>query len=199
VAVVGGGIGGLTAAVALLRAGLDVRVYEPARLVWMDALEGLPVTTLDLGPAFRQRFRQPYIVMHRGDLLSVLLQAYDESDGTAGRIRISVPKLDMGEAAATTLALVVHELATNSLKYGALSVETGTLDLACPTLTEAEVVLVWTERGGPPVEQPSAPAGFGSDLIRRSMAHQFGGGIVVDWSPEGVIVTLRMQRDRLAA
>ncbi len=134
-----------------------------------------------------------------GDLLSVLLQAYDESDGTAGRIRISVPKLDMGEAAATTLALVVHELATNSLKYGALSVETGTLDLACPTLTEAEVVLVWTERGGPPVEQPSAPAGFGSDLIRRSMAHQFGGGIVVDWSPEGVIVTLRMQRDRLAA
>ena len=40
------------------------------------------------------------------------------TDGTTGRIRISVPKLDMGEAAATTLALVVHELATNSLKYG---------------------------------------------------------------------------------
>ncbi|MFC7475719.1 sensor histidine kinase [Dankookia sp. GCM10030260] len=134
-----------------------------------------------------------------GDLLSVLLQAYDETDGTAGRIRISVPKLDMGEAAATTLALVVHELATNSLKYGALSVERGTLDLSCPTLTEAEVVLVWTERGGPPVVAPSAPAGFGSDLIRRGMVHQFGGGIEVDWSPEGVIVTLRMQRDRLTA
>lgn len=134
-----------------------------------------------------------------GDLLSVLLQAYDDTDGSSGRIRIAVPKLDMGEAAATTLALVVHELATNSLKYGALSVEAGTLDLACPTLTEAEVVLVWTERGGPPVVAPSAPEGFGSDLIRRSMAHQFGGGISVDWSAEGVIVTLRMQRDRLTA
>jgi two-component sensor histidine kinase len=133
-----------------------------------------------------------------GDLLSVLLQAYDESDGSTGRIRVAVPKLDMGEAAATTLALVVHELATNSLKYGALSVDRGTLDLSCAAPTEAEVVLVWTERGGPPVEAPSAPEGFGSDLIRRSMAHQFGGGIEVDWSPEGVIVTLRMQRDRLA-
>ncbi|MFZ4410414.1 MAG: sensor histidine kinase [Paracraurococcus sp.] len=133
-----------------------------------------------------------------GDLLTVLLQPYDESDGSVGRIRVSVPRLEVGESAATTLALVVHELATNSLKYGALSVEAGSLDLACTTPDEAEVVLVWTERGGPPVEAPAAPAGFGSDLIRRGMAHQFGGGISFDWSREGVIVTLRMQRDRLA-
>ncbi len=133
-----------------------------------------------------------------GDLLSVLLRPYDESDGTVGRIRVSVPRLEVGEAAATTLALVVHELATNSLKYGALSVDAGTLDLACTTSDEVEVVLVWTERGGPPVEAPAATAGFGSNLIRRGMAHQFGGGISFNWSKAGVIVTLRMQRDRLA-
>jgi two-component sensor histidine kinase len=61
------------------------------------------------------------------------------------------------------------------------------------------VVLVWTERGGPPVVEPSAPAGYGSELIRRSMAHQLGGSIAFDWSMEGLIVTLRMRRNRLAA
>jgi two-component sensor histidine kinase len=133
-----------------------------------------------------------------GDLLSVLLQAYDETDGSSGRIRVSVPRIDIGEAAATTLALVVHELATNSLKYGALSAESGTLDLGC-TVRGEEVVLVWTERGGPPVVEPAAPAGYGSELIRRSMALQLGGSIAFDWSAEGLIVTLRIRRNRLAA
>jgi 2-polyprenyl-6-methoxyphenol hydroxylase-like FAD-dependent oxidoreductase len=110
--IVGGGIGGLTAAVALSRAGRPVHVVEkakdfgeigaglqlapnalhvldrlgllgevgkhavyPSRLVWMDAIRGTPITTVDLGPAFRRRYGQPYVVMHRGDLLGVLLEA----------------------------------------------------------------------------------------------------------------------------
>jgi two-component sensor histidine kinase len=133
-----------------------------------------------------------------GDLLTVLLQAYDDTDGTMGRIRIAVPRMDIGEAAATTLALVVHELATNSLKYGALSTECGTLDVRC-AVPDGDVVVVWTEQGGPPVIEPSAPAGFGSELIRRSMARQLGGSIAFDWAAEGLIVTLRMRRDRLVA
>ena len=60
------------------------------------------------------------------------------------------------------------------------------------------MVLVWTERGGPAVVEPSAPAGYGSELIRPSMAHQLG-GIVFDWSAEGLLVMLRMRRNRLAA
>ena len=62
----------------------------------------------------------------------------------------------MGKKAATTLALVMQELATNSLKYGALSSETGTIDVSCPSLDD-EVVIVWTERGGPPVTPPKGP------------------------------------------
>lgn len=131
------------------------------------------------------------------DLLAVLLQAYDETDGSSGRIRVAVPRMEIGEAAATTLALVMHELATNSLKYGALSSERGTLDVGCVT-AEGDVVLTWTERGGPPVVAPAAGAGYGSELIRRSMAQQMRGGIEFDWSPEGLIVTLRMLRDRLS-
>jgi two-component sensor histidine kinase len=133
-----------------------------------------------------------------GDLLTVLLQAYDESDGASGRIRVSVPRMDIGEGAATTLALVVHELATNSLKYGALSAACGMLDVGC-TVRDDAVVVVWTERGGPAVVEPAATAGFGSELIRRSVERQLAGTIGFDWSADGLIVTLSMQRDRLAA
>ncbi|WP_376100742.1 sensor histidine kinase (plasmid) [Roseomonas sp. CCTCC AB2023176] len=146
----------------------------------------------------RPRGGRPVEAALLGDLLAVLLQAYDDTDRSSGRIRVSVPRMDIGEAAATTLALVVHELATNSLKYGALSVECGTLDLGCAAPGEY-VVLVWTERGGPPVVEPSAPAGYGSELIRRSMERQLGGSIDYNWSAEGLIVTLRMRRNLLAA
>src|SRR6202790_1951513 len=66
-----------------------------------------------------------------GDLLTVLLAPYDDTAAFSGRVRVSVPRMGVGEQAATTLALVVHELATNSLKYGALSSPAGTLDISC--------------------------------------------------------------------
>jgi two-component sensor histidine kinase len=131
-----------------------------------------------------------------GDLISILLAPYDEK-GASVRIRISVPKMNVGETSSTTLALVIHELATNAAKYGALSVATGTLDVSC-TVHDDEVSLMWTERGGPPVVVTAMPQGFGSKLVHRTMAAQFGGAILFDWSPEGVIVTLRMSMARLA-
>jgi two-component sensor histidine kinase len=63
---------------------------------------------------------------------------------------------------------------------------------------EDEVVVMWTERGGPPVTAPSVPEGFGSKLVHRTVAAQLGGAIAFDWSPEGVVVTLRMSKGRLA-
>ncbi len=131
-----------------------------------------------------------------GDLLTVLLAPYDDLGAFSGRIRVAVPRMGVGEATATTLALVVHELATNSLKYGAFSCETGTIDISCLS-EDPDVVLIWAERGGPPVVEP-AKRGFGSKLITRGMSAQLGGSIVYDWSPGGVIVTLRMRRDRLS-
>lgn len=132
-----------------------------------------------------------------GDLLTVLLAPYEDAGAFHPRIRVSVPKMGVGEGASTTLALVIHELATNSLKYGALSAANGTLDVSC-TAQVGEVVLVWTERGGPSVVAPVAPGGFGSDLVQRSMSRQLGGSIAFDWSKEGAIVTLRMHKNRLA-
>ena len=66
-----------------------------------------------------------------GDLLSVLLAPYDDMGAFSGRIRVSVPRMAVGEVAATTLSMVLHELATNSVKHGALSSPTGLLDVSC--------------------------------------------------------------------
>ena len=57
-------------------------------------------------------------------------------------------------------AAAVHELATNSLTYGALWSPTGTLDIACSS-EETDAVVVWTERGGPPVAEPAGVGGYG--------------------------------------
>ena len=126
----------------------------------------------------------------------MLLAPYDEK-GASVRIRVSVPKMNVGESSSTTLALVIHELATNSAKYGSLSVASGTLDVSCNGHDD-EVAIVWTERGGPSISAPAALEGFGSKLIHRSMAAQLGGTIAFDWSEEGVVVTLRMSKGRIA-
>ncbi|MFL6305090.1 MAG: sensor histidine kinase [Candidatus Sulfotelmatobacter sp.] len=131
-----------------------------------------------------------------GDLISVLLAPYDEKEASV-RIRVSVPKLNVGEGSSTTLALVIHELATNSAKYGALSIASGTLDVSC-NASDDDVVVTWTERGGPPIGAPVKLQGFGSKLVHRSMAAQLGGTIAFDWSKEGVVVILRMSKNRLA-
>jgi two-component sensor histidine kinase len=131
-----------------------------------------------------------------GDLLSVLLAPYDDMGAFKGRIRVAVERMGVGEAAATALAMVIHELATNSMKYGALSVPTGTLDLSSNTDGDI-IVLTWMERGGPTVETPDSVEGFGSKLVRRSIAGQLGGAIDYEWSKDGLIVTLRVDRCRI--
>lgn len=132
-----------------------------------------------------------------GDLLTTLLAPYDEAEAAGERIRVSVPDVHVGDAAITTLALVVHELATNSIKYGALSAARGRVEVSCPT-HDAEVVLVWAEQDGPPVAAPTGPGGFGSKLVTRSMASQLGGSIALDWRTEGLVATLRMSKAHLA-
>jgi two-component sensor histidine kinase len=132
-----------------------------------------------------------------GDLISVILAPYDDMGAFSGRIRVAVERMGVGEGTATSLALILHELATNSLKYGALSVPSGTLDLTT-TSTGDSINLIWLERGGPQVERPKGPSGFGSKLVERSATRQLGGSIDYDWSEGGLIATLKMNRARLS-
>lgn len=132
-----------------------------------------------------------------GDLLAVLLAPYDETTAFSGRIRVAVTRMGVGERTASTLAMVVHELATNSVKYGALSCATGLLDISSPTDGD-HLCLIWAETGGPPITEKPELKGFGSRLIARSVAGQLDGELVYDWQESGLVVTVRMHQARLA-
>ncbi len=135
-----------------------------------------------------------------GDLLAVLLSPYEDADAFSPRVRISVPRISVGATSATALALIIHELATNSLKYGALSSKTGVLDVSCLAHDkESELVIEWTERGGPAVRPASNPKGFGAKMMERTMSGQLGGSIAFEWGQEGGVATLRLNKERLAA
>ena len=129
-------------------------------------------------------------------LLVVLLAPYtDKPDDN--RVHVFVPDVRVGEASMATLALIVHELATNSVKYGALSVPAGRLDVSS-AVQDNDVTIVWTERGGPPVMAPTEALGFGSKLVDQSIG-QIGGAVAYDWNAQGVTITLQMSKARLEA
>lgn len=131
-------------------------------------------------------------------LIRVLLEPFAEEDG--GRIAIEGDTAPVGGRAATPLALVLHEMATNSVKYGALSADGGRI--AITLRSEGEDMLVeWAETGGPAPAAPPADkrAGFGTRLIDMSVTSQLDGEIAREWRDTGLAVTLRLPRKALAS
>jgi two-component sensor histidine kinase/PAS domain-containing protein len=139
---------------------------------------------------------EPRKAARLSDLLAVLLRPYAQKRGVGDCVRVSVPELLVGEASATTLALVVHELATNSIKYGALSMPTGTIAVSGID-HDGSLSIIWLEQGGPTVTAPKGGAGFGTQLIIKSISGQLGGTIAFDWRSDGIIVTLSISIARL--
>jgi len=87
------------------------------------------------------------------------------------------------------LSMILHEIATNAAKYGALANNTGTVALDWEITTGGQLRLTWAETGGPPVTAP-VKRGFGSRLIERSARDQLGGEATVDFLPGGVVCTI---------
>ena len=85
--------------------------------------------------------------------------------------------------------MVLHELATNATKYGALSGTAGQVNVDWMVGTDGKVQLFWRESGGPPVTKPNH-AGFGSTLIEKGFAAQVGGTATMHFDPEGLRCTL---------
>ncbi|HEV7408120.1 MAG TPA: sensor histidine kinase [Bradyrhizobium sp.] len=123
------------------------------------------------------------------EVISRVLQPYRLN--SAERVRMSGPKIPLSPRLAVVLSMIVHEIATNAAKYGALSNETGTVTLNWEVFenTGSNLRLIWTEAGGPPVVAP-AGRGFGSRLIERSARDQLGGEATVDFLPGGVVYTV---------
>jgi PAS domain S-box-containing protein len=124
-----------------------------------------------------------------GSLWGILEQLFAPYTGEGEkRVRITGENPPVDERAATPLALLFHELATNAAKYGALSTADGTVDVAITREGDA-LHIVWTETGGPAVVAPEGD-GFGSRLMALSAERQLGGRIAREWLPEGLVVSL---------
>lgn len=104
------------------------------------------------------------------------------------RVTIHGPDIPLAPKTAVSLAMAVHELATNATKYGSLSNSEGRIDIDCAVADES-LRLVWRESGGPPVVAPTR-RGFGSRMIERGLAAELGGTVQIDFAPDGVICTV---------
>lgn len=121
-------------------------------------------------------------------LVAEELAPYRNSDGH--RVHIDGPSVFLSPEKAQNLALALHELATNSAKYGALSVVTGHLDVVWEN-KRGVLTLRWQESGGPPVAPPTTQ-GFGTKIMNASIKHQIGGNVALDWRPTGLHCTLQV-------
>jgi len=129
-----------------------------------------------------------------GELSAFLL----EGGGSGGpQAELHGPPLRVSPSAAQSLSLVVHELATNAVKHGALSVPAGRLGVSWSVEAQpAELLLRWRESGGP-APRADAPRGFGSRLIGAVVRDQLGGALALDWAEDGLRVEMRFPLSRI--
>ena len=123
-------------------------------------------------------------------MLTDLFGAYGSGD--RARVTVHGDDVTLLARAATPLALVFHELATNSAKYGALSTEEGTVDLAV-TDQGKTLLLRWVERGGPPVRR-NPKEGFGSRLVEMRVTGHLGGSWQRRFEKDGMVCELTVSK-----
>jgi PAS domain S-box-containing protein len=143
----------------------------------------------------------------RPTTLTALLEAILAPFGVVGaqtlclaphRVRLIGPDLGVGPCSASALALVIHELATNAARHGALSVPAGMVQVSWLS-TQGMVKILWHESGGPLIAGEPKHRGFGTTLIDQGIRAQLGGTVMFEWlSHEGISVTLNLPADRLA-
>ncbi len=124
-------------------------------------------------------------------LLAELMTPYDRAD--ARQYTIAGDDTPVSDRSATPIALLVHELATNAVKYGALSMTTGMVDIH--TAIEGEdIIIEWTETGGPTISRAPAANGFGTELSDISIVSQLGGTLERDWRKSGLRVRITVPK-----
>ena len=119
------------------------------------------------------------------------------SNGEIKRVAISGPAVLLKPETAQIIALVLHELATNAAKYGALSAPSGTVSLNWEWRQD-RLSLQWIESGGPTVLRPSMN-GYGTRVISVSVTQQLNGTVRFDWEPSGLRFAMMIAIDRSAA
>ncbi|CAN7274069.1 PAS domain-containing protein [Phenylobacterium sp. LjRoot219] len=118
--------------------------------------------------------------------------------GDEGRVALQGPSVALAPAAAQSVAMALHELATNAAKYGALSAPEGRVEVRWSRDAAGELRLTWRETGGPLVRAP-ARRGLGTTLLGRALSGPIGGETRLDWRPQGLICELVLPASALEA
>jgi PAS domain S-box-containing protein len=130
-------------------------------------------------------------------VIEAILSPYEPARGAAARCEVRGPDAVLTGEALSSFALLLHEFATNAVKYGALSTPEGRILIDCAEDGDS-FVIVWRESGGPPVSPPQGEGGFGSHLASLT-ARGLGGSITYDWRAEGLVIRLTTSRTLLIA
>ncbi|MBY0611732.1 MAG: hypothetical protein K2P80_06070 [Beijerinckiaceae bacterium] len=130
-------------------------------------------------------------------LMAVMREALQPLVRDFTQIECDGPELTLGPKHALAMTMVLHELCTNAMKYGALSTPEGRVSIRWTAEpTDDAVVLLWREQGGPPVSPP-AHLGFGSTLIKRGFGSEFD-GVTLSYPPEGATCEIRWRMSAAA-
>ena len=130
-----------------------------------------------------------------GELVKTILRPHHDHNGLS-RITVDGPEVSCGERTVNAMSLVLHELATNAVKYGSLVSDGGRVDIAW-RLVGANFSLTWVERGGVPIDGPPAHYGFGSKLVESTITRQLRGVVAYDWQRDGLTVHVEIPQGSL--
>lgn len=125
----------------------------------------------------------------QADLADVVARVRERLDDKGDRFTTSGPPVFLTDEQTFALTLALFELATNAVKYGALSTDEGRISVEWTADEANALTLQWCERGGPPVTPPRH-RGFGSFLVKQLLAAEFGGNVVLDYDAQGLSCTL---------
>jgi PAS domain S-box-containing protein len=175
----------------------------------LATVQALATQTIRGGPAKEERemfcarlfalSRAHDLLTHEGwrsaDLRSIVHEVLAPHHG---RVEVQGPSLRLPPKMALTLTMILHELAINAAKYGALSLSAGRLSLSWLTENSKQgqsLGLTWRESNGPLVKAPER-RGFGSRLVERGIVQEMGGTAKIDFDPSGVCCDIRIPLSR---
>lgn len=185
----------------LLNGELSHRLKNTLGVVQAIAIQTLGTADPEMLSAFSKRLnalssahdvllKQSWSEAGLRDVVDGALVSFDQ----AARFHVAGPDLSIGPRATLALSLLLHELATNATKYGALSVSAGTVELSWSISADQTVTMRWAERGGPPAVEPKR-RGFGSRIIRMGLTGS--GGVDLRYGEEGLTAEMTAPLDQL--